>query len=127
MPRTQTNEKVTWKMKIKTGDTVLIIAGKDKGERGRVIGVNREKQTVLVEGLTKDKEGHAIPLNAMIKHRKAVQGQPGEKLRKPSPLHVSNVMLIDPHTDEPTRVGKKLEGGKLVRISKNSGKIVDTD
>lgn len=127
MPRTQTNPKITSKMKIKTGDTVLIISGKDKGEKGRVIRVNREKQTVLVEGLKKDKEGHPQPLNAMIKHRKAVQGQPGEKIRRSAPLHVSNVMLIDPHTDTPTRVGRKLEGDKLVRFSKKSGKIVDVD
>lgn len=127
MPRTQTNLKITSKMKIKTGDTVLIISGKDKGEKGRVISVNREKQTVLVEGLTKDKEGHPVPLNMMIKHRKAVQGQPGEKIKRPSPLHVSNVMLIDPHTDTPTRVGRKLEGEKLIRVSKKSGKNVDVN
>lgn len=114
------------KMKIRTGDTVLVIAGKDKGQRGRVIRVIPEKQMVVLEGLTKDKEGNAVPLNAVWKHRKSRQAdQPGDRIRRPSPLHVSKVMLIDPHSDKPTRVGRRLEDGRIVRYAKVSKETVD--
>lgn len=116
------------KLKIKKGDTVQIIAGKDKGERGLVIRVLPDKMKVVVEGLTKDKEGKPIPLNAVTKHRKPQRvGEQGEKMRVPAPIHISNVMLIDPMTNEPTRVGRRLEQGKLRRYAKKSGETVDRD
>ncbi len=114
------------KFKVKTGDTVQIIAGKDKGERGRVIKVDRKRGTVLVEGLTKDKEGRAVPLNAVTKHRKPRNpADKGERMRVPAPLHISKIMVIDPHTNEPTRVGRRWEDRRLVRYSKRSGETID--
>lgn len=118
----------TTKLKIKKGDTVEIIAGKDKGERGLVIRVLPDKMKVVVEGLTKDKEGKPIPLNAVTKHRKAQRvGERGEKMRVPAPIHISNVMLVDPMTNQPTRVGRRVEQGKLKRYAKKSGETVDRD
>lgn len=118
----------TPKLKIKKGDTVEIIAGKDKGERGIVIRVIPDKMKVVVEGLTKDKDGKPIPLNAVTKHRKPQRvGEQGEKMRVPAPIHISNVMLVDPMRNEPTRVGRRLEGGKRKRYAKKSGETVDRD
>lgn len=115
------------KMKIKTGDTVMIIAGKDKGARGRVFKVMPKKMMVLVEGSEKDKEGNAVPLNAVTKHRKPrAMGEQGQRLKVAAPLHVSKVMLIDPKTNEPTRVGRRVEDGKLVRFAKKSKETIDT-
>lgn len=121
------------KMKIRTGDSVLIIAGKDKGQRGRVIRVIPERRMVVVEGLTKDKEGKAAPLNAVTKHRKGRPGvQAGDRIRVAAPLHSSKVMVIDPLTDTPTRVARKVEkqkGGKatIVRVAKKTGNTLDSE
>jgi large subunit ribosomal protein L24 len=116
------------KLKIKSGDRVLIIAGKDKGQQGRVISVDPKHHTLLVEGLTKDKQGIATPLNAVTKHRKARNPQEqGEKTRIPSPLHISKVMLIDPDSEKPTRVGRRLENGKLVRYAKATNKTIHSE
>lgn len=117
-------EKV--KLKLKTGDTVEIIAGKDKGARGRIVRVMPQKMMVLVEGHEKDKEGKNVPLNAVTKHRKPRQvGEQGQKIRMAAPLHISKVMLVDPATDKPTRVGRRIEDGKLVRFAKGSDKTLD--
>mgnify|MGYP001202586374 CR=1 FL=1 len=116
------------KPKIKFGDRVLIIAGKDKGQEGRVIKVDPKRMTILVEGLTKDKQGHAPPLNAVTKHRKARGPQEqGEKVRIPAPLHISKVMLIDPESEKPSRVGRRIENGKIVRYAKSTGKTIHTE
>ncbi|MCH8274573.1 MAG: 50S ribosomal protein L24 [Armatimonadetes bacterium] len=116
------------KLKIKTGDTIEIIAGKDKGERGLVIRVDPKRQLVLVEGLTKGKDGKASPLNAVTKHRKPRgDSDQGERMRVPAPLHISKVMLVDRLTNETTRVGRRVEDGKLVRYAKRSDETVDVD
>ena len=119
------------KLKVKTGDTVIVITGKDKGQRGRIIAVEPKKQIVMVESLSRDKDGHSIPLNAVTKHRKARQvGEQGSKVKQPSPLHISKIMLIDPSSDKPTRVGRRLETPKgakkpvIVRYAKGSGKTI---
>jgi large subunit ribosomal protein L24 len=120
----QTDNSV--KLKVKAGDTVEIISGKDKGARGRVIRVIPKKMQVVVEGHEKDKEGHNVPLNAVTKHQKPrVAGEQGKRIRMAAPLHVSKVMLVDPHTGEPTRVGRRLEDGKLVRYAKKSKETID--
>lgn len=120
--------KAKVKIKIKKGDMVEIISGKDRGQRGRVIRVIPEKLQVVVEGLTKDKEGRQVPLNAATKHKKPRGPQDkGEKLRVPMPLHVSKVMLVDPHGDKPTRVGRRIEEGRLVRYAKTSNETIDVD
>lgn len=126
MLKKKSNHPVRCKLKIKKGDIVEIISGKDKGQRGRVIEVMTQKQKVVLEGLTKDKEGKATPLNAMTKHRKPRNPQDqGERLRLPAPLHVSKVMLVDPHSDKKTRVGRRIEDGEIVRFAKASGETIE--
>lgn len=101
-------------MKIKKGDQVEIIAGKDRGKRGKVVRVYPQTDKVVVEGL-----------NLMKRHIKARrEGQKGERVEKAAPLHVSNVMLVCPDTGKPTRIGYRIEGGEKVRVSKRSGKTI---
>ncbi|MBE3595363.1 MAG: 50S ribosomal protein L24 [Candidatus Carbobacillus altaicus] len=103
-------------MHVKKGDQVMVIAGKDKGKRGRVLAVYPKKERVLVEGI-----------NFIKRHTKPNQQNPqGGIITKEAPIHVSNVMPIDPKTGRPTRVGYKiLEDGRKVRIAKRSGEILD--
>ncbi|MCE0762538.1 50S ribosomal protein L24 [Pseudonocardia sp. RS11V-5] len=109
-------------MKVKKGDTVLVIAGKDKGAKGKVIQAYPERDRVLVEGV-----------NRIKKHTRVSQNQRGAQsggiVTQEAPIHVSNVMVVD-SDGKPTRVGKKLveaeDGGKArrVRISRKSGKEI---
>ncbi|MDO5331270.1 MAG: 50S ribosomal protein L24 [Bacillota bacterium] len=99
-------------MKIKANDTVLVIAGKDKGKKGKVIKAFPAENRVIVEGV-----------NIQTRHMKAKQDQPAEIRKLEGPIDASNVMLLDGKT--PTRVGYKVEGDKKVRISKKTGKKVD--
>lgn len=107
-------------MKIKTGDKVKILSGKDKGKTGKVIQVlfNERKagHYVVVEGV-----------NILKKHLRAGgrRGEKGQIIELPAPLHMSNVMLIDPKSDKPTRVGYKLEGNEKKRIARISGEFID--
>jgi large subunit ribosomal protein L24 len=99
-------------MKIKKNDQVQITAGKDRGKRGKVLSVLAEKDRVVVEGI-----------NIRKKHVKSKkQGAPGERIEFPASIHVSNVMLVCPETDRPTRVGLKVTETGKVRVSKRSGK-----
>ena len=101
-------------MKIKKGDQVEIIAGKDRGKRGKVIQVLATESRVVVEGA-----------NLVKRHRKPrKEGEKGERIERPAPLHVSNVMLVCPEAGKPTRIGYRIEGGEKVRISKKSGKVL---
>jgi large subunit ribosomal protein L24 len=99
-------------MLIKVDDTVFVITGDDAGARGKVLAVNREKNRVTVEGI-----------NRVYKHVKPSQKNPqGGRLSKEMPVCVSNLMLIDPKTNEPTRVGVRyLDDGSKERYSKKSG------
>lgn len=104
--------------RIKKGDTVQVITGKDKGAKGRVIHVYPEAEKVLVEGV-----------NRVKKHTKIGQttrgAQTGGIITQEAPIHVSNVMLVDPETGKATRLGSRQdEDGKNVRISRRSGKDV---
>ncbi|ORN10135.1 50S ribosomal protein L24 [Lentilactobacillus parabuchneri] len=102
-------------MFIKTGDKVRVISGKDKGKEGTVTKTIASKDRVIVEGINKVK-----------KHQKASQANPqGGIVDTEAQIHVSNVMLIDPSTNEPTRIGIKVEDGKKVRYSKKSQKAID--
>lgn len=101
-------------MKIKKGDQVEIIAGKDRGKRGAVIAIQPSRDRVVVEGLNLRKKH--------LKSRK--QGAPGERIEIPGAIHVSNVMLVCPHTGKPTRIGRKVSGDAKVRVSKRSGKEI---
>ena len=102
-------------MKIKKGDTVLVIAGKDKGARGKVIQAYPARDRVLVEGVNRIKKHTAVSQNQR-------GAQSGGIVTQEAPIHVSNVMLID-SDGKPTRVGKKVtDDGKRVRISRRTGK-----
>ena len=103
------------KLHIKKGERVKVIAGEDKGREGRVLEVERRKMTAIVEGL-----------RMVTKHSKPTTENPqGGILKKEAPIHVSNLMLIDPKSGEPTRVGRKQEkDGKLARYSKRTGDLI---
>ena len=102
-------------MHVKKGDKVMVITGKDKGKTGVILAAYPKKDRVLVEGV-----------NIVKKHSKPSQLNPqGGIITKEAPIHVSNVMVLDPKTGEPTRVGFKVEDGKKVRIAKKSGELLD--
>ena len=102
-------------MFIKTGDKVRVIAGKDKGKEGSVKKILAAENRVVVEGINKIK-----------KHQKPNTANPnGGVIDTEAPINASNVMLIDPSTNEPTRVGYKFVDGKKVRVAKKSGKTLD--
>lgn len=105
-------------MKIRTGDMVKVIAGKDKGKTGKVTQAFPALNRVVVEGL-----------NIAVKHLKGRNNQPGQRIEFPSPINVSKVMLIDPKSGKPTRVGAKILTGKdskqtKARIAKKTGEII---
>jgi large subunit ribosomal protein L24 len=108
-------------MKIRRDDQVLVIAGKDKGRRGRVLRVDPGKQKVFVEGANIIKR-HTKPRTLRDTQRAQ---EIGGIVEMEGPIHISNVMLIDPETNEPTRVGIKREGGRRLRIGKKSGKEIE--
>jgi large subunit ribosomal protein L24 len=104
------------KLHIKTGDTVKVIAGDDKGKTGKVLSVDTQKTRAIVEGL-----------NMITKHVKPTAAKPqGGIDKKEASMHISNLMLIDPKTGEATRTGRKAgENGKLVRYSKKTGEVIN--
>ena len=101
-------------MRIKKGDTVVVLAGKDKGKQGVVLKAMPKEDRVIVEGD-----------NIQTKHQKQTQKEAAEIKHQEGPIHVSNVMLVDSKTKKPTRVGYKVEGGKKVRVAKKSGNEID--
>ena len=106
------------KLRIKADDTVVVIAGKDKGKTGRVLRVDPAAERVYVEGL-----------NIVKRHQRPVAGRPNVQvgvIEKEGPIHVSNVALADPRDGRPTRVGiRRTEDGKPIRVTKRSGTEVD--
>jgi|SRR3989344_2110718 len=99
-------------MKIHKGDQVEIIAGKDTGKRGEVLHIFPSAQKIVVKGA-----------NMMKRHiRSSRDKEKGQRIEKEAPLHISNVMLVCPHTGKLTRIGYVFEGGEKVRVSKQSGK-----
>jgi len=102
------------KFNIKKGDTVYVNAGASKGKTGKVLEVLRDKDRVVVEGV-----------NVVSKHTKPNSKQPqGGIVKQEAGIHVSNVQLIDPSTNKPTRVGHKFVDGKKVRYAKKSGEEI---
>jgi large subunit ribosomal protein L24 len=103
------------KFKIRKGDRVAVITGRDKGKAGEVLRVLRTEDRVLVQGV-----------NMVKRHQGPTQTSAGGIIEKEAPLHISNVALIDPKSDRPTRVGVRFEeGGRKVRIAKRSGEAID--
>jgi large subunit ribosomal protein L24 len=103
------------KLHIKKGDTVFVNAGESKGQQGRVLEVLRKTDRAIVEGI-----------NLVSKHTKPNAKSPqGGIIKKEASVHISNLMLVDPSTGKPTRIGRKLNGdNRLVRYSKKSGEEI---
>jgi large subunit ribosomal protein L24 len=104
--------------KIKKGDTVMVITGRDKGKSGEVLEMHRDDNRVLVRGI-----------NLVKRHQRQSASQEGGIISKESPIHLSNVALTDPKDGKPTRVGFKIVGKgeerKKVRVAKRSGVEID--
>jgi large subunit ribosomal protein L24 len=107
--------------RIKSDDEVVVISGKDRGKRGKVLRVDPAKNRVYVEGLNMIKR-HQRPQQVAGAQRAE---QVGGVIEKEGPIHLSNVMLIDPKDGKPTRVGIEIEDGKRLRVSKRSGARLD--
>ncbi|MET3291449.1 50S ribosomal protein L24 [Brevibacillus fluminis] len=103
-------------MHVKKGDTIIVISGKDKGKKGRVLAAYPKKDRVLVEGV-----------NLIKKHTRPSQTNPqGGIVTQEAPIHVSNVAHIDPKSGTATRIGYKvLDNGQKVRVAKKSGETID--
>jgi large subunit ribosomal protein L24 len=102
------------KLKIKKGDEVIVIAGKDKGKKGSVLSIIRENDRVVVSGI-----------NLIKRHQKPGREGAGGIVSKEASLHISNVALIDPKEGKATRVGyKTLADGKKVRVARRSGEMI---
>ena len=103
------------KFRIKKGDEVVVITGSERGKKGKVLQVLQKNSRVLVQGV-----------NMVKRHTKQSQTSQGGILEKESPMHVSNVSLVDPKLGKPSKIGFKfLEDGRKVRLSKRSGEVVD--
>ena len=103
------------KFKIKKGDQVVVTTGREKGKRGEVLRVDRERRRVVITGV-----------NMVKRHQRPTAGNPGGILDKEASLHISNVAIVDPRTNLPTRIGyKTLEDGRKVRVAKRSGEVID--
>lgn len=102
------------KIRIKSGDTVRVIAGDHKGSEGKVLEVIRDKNKAIVEGV-----------NMVSKHAKPSASNPqGGIVEKEAPIHVSNLSLLDPKSGETTRVGYEVREGKKVRVAKKSNEVI---
>jgi large subunit ribosomal protein L24 len=103
------------KLHIKKGDTVVILTGESRNQKGRVLEVDRAKEKAIVEGV-----------NMVSKHTKPNAKSPqGGIIKKEAPVHISNLMLVDPASGKPTRIGRRLnDKNKLVRYSKKSGEEI---
>ena len=106
-------------VKIRQGDEVVVIAGKDRSKTGKVLRVEREKDRVYVEGINIVKR-HQRPMQSTDPVKAA-----GGVVEKEGPIHISNVMLLDPKTKKPTRVGVSRENGVRNRVTKSSGTKLD--
>lgn len=102
------------KLHIKKGDTVYVNTGKDRGKTGKVLKVLVEKQRAIVEGV-----------NIVSKSQKPSATNPqGGIVKMEAPIHISNLNPVDPKSGKPTRVGRRLEDGKLVRYAQKSGEVI---
>jgi large subunit ribosomal protein L24 len=103
------------KLKVKKGDTVVVISGRDKGKRGEVLRVFPEDARLIVQGV-----------HVARRHTRQSLGQPGGIVDKELTIHVSNVAHIDPQSNRPTRVGyRNLDNGRKVRVARRSGEVID--
>jgi len=101
--------------RVRKGDLVTVVSGDDRGKRGRVLMVLPEKNRVIVEGV-----------NLVYKHlRRSQQNPQGGRVRREAPIHASNVMPIDPETNKPTRVRIRVDSGRRIRVTAQSGATLD--
>ena len=102
--------------KIRKGDKVIVLSGRDKGRSGEVVKLVLKERRAFVQGI-----------NVVKRHTKPSQTNPGGIVDKELPIHLSNLAIIDPKDDKPTRVGfKRLEDGRKVRFAKSSGEVIDS-
>ena len=102
------------KLKVKKGDKVVVITGRDKGKSGEILMVLREENRVIVQGI-----------NLAQRHQKQSMSQEGGIVQKELSIHVSNVALIDPKTEKPTRIGYRMDGERKIRVARRSGEALD--
>ena len=106
---------VVKKFKIKKGDRVVVVSGRDRGKNGEVLRVVRKEDRLIVQGV-----------NMVKRHSRPSAGHPGGIIDKEAPIHISNVAHLDPANNRPTRVGyKRLEDGRKVRFARRSGEVID--
>ena len=100
--------------KLKSGDKVIVLTGKDKGKEGQISSVDPKTGKAIVAGI-----------NVALRHTKQSQASQGGRISKEMPIQLSNLALIDPKEGGPTRVGFKMDGDKKVRFAKKSGEVID--
>ena len=100
--------------KIKKGDRVMVLAGRDKGKSGEVLKMLASEQRAIVQGV-----------NMVKRHTRPSQAGPGGIIEKEAPIHLSNLAHIDPKDKKPTRIGFRMEGDRKVRFAKRSGELID--
>lgn len=100
--------------KIRKGDKVVVLTGKDKGRTGEVIKVMPKEDRAVVRGV-----------NVVKRHQRQTQNQEAGIISKEAPIHLSNIAIADPKDGKPTRVGFKIDGEKKVRVAKRSGEVID--
>lgn len=113
--RAQLGQPEGTRPKVHKGDEVLVVCGKDRGRRGKVVSVNAKKWTAIVEHI-----------NEYKKHKKPSQNQAGGIITLAMPVHLSNLMVIDKSSNRPSRVGRKLVGEQHLRYAKRSGQLIDS-
>ena len=103
------------KFKIKKGDRVIVVSGRDRGKQGEVLRVERKEDRLIVQGV-----------NMIKRHSRPSAGHPGGIIDKEAPIHISNVAHVDPSSNRPSRIGYRfLEDGRKVRFAKRSGELID--
>jgi large subunit ribosomal protein L24 len=101
--------------KIRKGDKVVVLAGKDKGRSGEVLSVSPKEDKAVVRGI-----------NMIVRHQRQTQSQEGGLIRKEAPIHLSNIAVADPKDGKPTRVGFQVQkDGTKVRVAKRSGEVIN--
>lgn len=100
--------------KLRKGDTVIVLAGKDRGKEGEILEVRPKEERAVVKGI-----------NMVIRHQRQTAQSQGGRIQKEAPIHLSNLALKDPKTGEATRVGFRMEGDRKVRYAKKSGERID--
>lgn len=100
--------------KIRKGDSVVVLSGKDKGQKGEVLKVLPKEDRAVVRGV-----------NVVKRHQRQTQTQEAGIISKEAPIHLSNLAIADPKDGKPTRVGFRVEDGKKVRVAKRSGALID--